>query len=115
MTRKKTRPQPGDPLTDGMSERDIAALGILSRRQIQSYKAVASIPENIFEQLIESGKPPSMTELVAIGRGRNPARRRARCCPNCGFQLQKKSPLVNSGLLNPLDGITDYGKPAIDG
>lgn len=88
MSRKKIRPQPGDPLTDGMSERDIAATGIMTRREIQDAKAVASIPEDVFERLIESGKPPTKTALVAIGRGRNPARRRARCCPHCGGQLK---------------------------
>ncbi len=88
MTRKQIRPQIGDPLTDGMSERDIAATGILTRREIQDYKAIARIPEDAFERLIESGKPPSKTALVAIGRNRNPARRRARCCPHCGGQLE---------------------------
>lgn len=87
MTRKKTRPQPGDPLTDGMSERDIAATGIVSRRQIQTAKAIANIPQDVFERLIESEKPPTLTALAAIARGRNPARRRARCCPHCGAQL----------------------------
>jgi len=102
MTRKKTRPQPGDPVTAGMSERDIAATGIMSRRQIQTCKAIANIPEDEFERLIESDKPPTTTALLAISRGRKPARRQAKCCPHCGAQLRKT--MATQG--DPPDGQT---------
>lgn len=93
MTRKKIRPNAGDPLKPGMSQRDIAAaLGdLMSRRQIQQAIAVASIPEAEFTALIESDNPPTVTHLAEIGRGKprpkkNPARYRAkyRNCPHCG-------------------------------
>ncbi len=86
MTRKKIRPQPGDPLTDGMSERDMAATGILTRRQIQTWKKLADVPEDEFERFLESEKVPSANTIVETFRG-NPVQRRARCCPQCGGKI----------------------------
>lgn len=86
MTLKKIRPQPGDPLTDGMSERDIAATGILTRRQIQTFKKLAGIPEDEFEQMLESEKIPSTNAILRTFLG-NPVQRRARYCPHCGGNI----------------------------
>jgi hypothetical protein len=89
MSHKKIRPKPGDPLTDGMSERDIAATGILTRRELQRFKALASIPEDQFEELLESEKIISGAKIVAKFKGHNPVQHRAKCCPHCGTQLGK--------------------------
>ena len=95
MSHKKVRPQQGDPLTDDMSERDIAATGILSRRQIQTFKKLAAIPEDEFEQILDSEKIPSANMIVESVRG-NPARPRTKCCPHCGARI-KKAPGVSRG------------------
>ena len=41
----------------------------MSRHQMYQAMQVASIPEDEFEQLVESQEPPSITELARIGRG----------------------------------------------
>lgn len=88
MTRKKVRPQRGDPLTEDMSERDIAATGLCTRRELQRWKALATIPKDQFEELLDSENIPSGAKIVAAFRGHNPVQRRARCCPHCGGQLK---------------------------
>jgi hypothetical protein len=87
MSRKKIRPNPGDPITEEMSERDIAATGIATRREIQRWKELARIPEDEFEQLLEAERVPSSYKIVETARGRDPARRRAGYCPHCGGKL----------------------------
>jgi hypothetical protein len=87
---RKQRPGKGDPIAPGMSQRDIAATGVLSRRQIQTALAVGSIPKEQFEALVESDNPPTVNQLARIGRGQQKvARRRARkTCPHCGSDLR---------------------------
>jgi len=91
MSRKKIRPQPGDPITRGMSSRDIAATGTLTRRQVQTYITLARIPENDFERLLEAQQAPGAAGLIQEATGRNPARRRAKCCPHCGHRMEEAS------------------------
>lgn len=45
---------------------------------------VASIPEDDFEELVESESPPTITKLAG-----NSPKIRARCCPHCGKSLGK--------------------------
>ncbi len=88
MSKRKVRPSPGDPFVAGMSERDVAALGILSRREVQTALAVASIPKDEFERLMEAEAPPSITALVDLARGRaTRMRKRLSLCPHCGQKL----------------------------
>ncbi len=88
MSRKKVRPVFGDPIAPSMSERDIAAAVGMSRRQIQDAKAIASIPEEEFERLIESDNPPTVTAFADLARGRaGLKKRRLSRCPHCGEKL----------------------------
>jgi hypothetical protein len=77
MTARKERPAPGTPVVDGMSMRDIAACLGVSTSRLSICKAVASIPKDELEQLIESDNPPSIPQLVAIAR-RTPVSARGR-------------------------------------
>jgi hypothetical protein len=72
-----------------MSERDIAATGVLSRRQIQTMKLVASIPKAEFEALVESDDPPTVTQLCDLARRRagSSPKAKAKRCPHCGGLL----------------------------
>jgi hypothetical protein len=85
---KKQRPVRYDPITSGMSDRDIGiALGV-SRRKVALFRDVAEIGPEEFETLIES-------ENFEFAQVRKLARTRAgkstqyeRACWNCG-ELQK--------------------------
>lgn len=101
---KRGRPKKKRPTWDdvkarglaGLTARDIAATGVMSRQQIDQALAVASIPDDEFEALIEGDGPaPTVTALAARGRairsGKFPAGRPARkskartvACPHCG-------------------------------
>ena len=71
MTAKKTRPAPGAALAPGMSLRDVAAAcSIISVSQLERACRVAEIPAAEFEALVESDNPPTVTQLVALGRRR---------------------------------------------
>ena len=86
--KKKIRPNVGDPITEGMSERDVAATGILTRRQVQDYKKLAQIPEEEFEELLHRpGSSPSAHQLLVETGKRKVAQRRASYCPHCGGKL----------------------------
>ena len=50
------------------TRRDAEAVG-MSRAQMYRAIAVADVPEDEFERLVESDNPPTMTELVRNGRG----------------------------------------------
>lgn len=102
------RPAKGDPITAGMSHRDIAATGVLSRHQIRQCLSVSAIPAALFEALVEGeAGPPTVTHLAVLGRaieagdlaadtterearaflaGRA-ARNRERACPHCGGRV----------------------------
>ena len=63
----------------------------MSRHQEAQSAAIARIPKEEFERLIESDNPPTVTELARIGRGQ-PAKpkkrpRRLATCPHCGGDL----------------------------
>jgi len=86
--KKKVRPHLGDPITEGMSERDIAATGTLTRRQVQDYKKLAQIPEEEFEELLNRpGSIPSANKLLVETGKRKVAQRQASYCPQCGRKL----------------------------
>ena len=71
MTARKVRPPQGAPLAPGMSLRDVAAaVPNLTVSQLERAVCVAEIPADEFEALVESDTPPTMTQLVALGRRR---------------------------------------------
>lgn len=97
MRKKKVRPKPSDGIQPGMSQRDLVSVldGLMSRHQIQQALAVASIPEDQFDAMIESDDPPTVTRLSEIGRGkprrkRNLAGRPAKLttCLHCGKAIK---------------------------
>ena len=63
----------------------------LSRGQTWRALQVASIPEDDFEEMIESEEPPTVTALVrhATGKTDKPQGRRLKWCPHCGADLRK--------------------------
>ena len=86
--KKKVRPNVGDPITKGMSERDIAATGTLTRRQIQDFKKLAEIPEEEFEAMINVPDSVPSTHRILVETGqRKVAQRRTSYCPHCGGKL----------------------------
>ena len=76
---RKRRPQPGSPVVPGMSHRDIEATGLMSRHQIRQALAVAAIPREDFERMVESDVP-TVTELARVGRALS-----------CGASRQKRT------------------------
>jgi hypothetical protein len=42
----------------------------LSRHQMRQALAVAAVPRDVFEALVESDNPPTVTALAELGRGR---------------------------------------------
>lgn len=86
---RKVRPKLGDPLASGMSLRDIEAAMGVRRKQLSDMLAVASIPHDEFEALVESDNPPRVSELVNLARRRaGKATEYTRCCPHCGKPLR---------------------------
>jgi len=57
----------------------------LSRAQMWRCMQVAKIPEADFESMVESDNPPTVFELVNIGRGNQP--KAVKHCPHCGGEL----------------------------
>ena len=84
----KQRPHLGDPVTAGMSNRDIAlALGT-TRREIALWLDYAKIPEREFNQLLAS-PDFSVSELKKLARLRaNKSLTYERKCPHCGALLR---------------------------
>ena len=81
---KKERPQRGDPVTPGMSARDIAVALGMSRRFIATCLDFAAIPPEEFEATVE-GDDFSFTELRKLARSRaNKSLWYERTCPHCG-------------------------------
>ena len=68
MSAKKERPTKGTRVEPGMSMRDIAACLGTSTSWLSDCKAMAAIPAEDFETIIESEAMPSTEELVRIGR-----------------------------------------------
>lgn len=72
------------------SARRIAAESAgLSRHQMYQALAIAAIPEDDFERMISGLEdPPSLEELVRIGRGQQGKRiKKRKTCPHCGEEL----------------------------
>ena len=69
--------------------RKISEAAGLSRAWMWRALQVANIPQDEFEQLIESDDPPTVAKLVKIGSGNEstPEGRRLRRCPHCGGDL----------------------------
>lgn len=61
----------------------------LSRHKMYQAIAIASIPTEDFERMINSPEgPPSLEELARIGRGKQGRpKRRTKACPHCGETL----------------------------
>lgn len=83
MSAKKTRPKHGDPLTPGMSERDIA-IG-MNRTQLWQCKVLASMPKDEFEAAL-ADKTRRLTTSSMVNLALRKARS-VRRCPHCGFVL----------------------------
>lgn len=80
--------------------RQMAEAAGLSRHQMYESLAIAAVPEDVFEALVESDDPPTPTqmanlgrayqrgeegpELVRTARGRH---ERVKVCPHCGGPL----------------------------
>ncbi len=76
---------------DRSEVRKAAEAAGLSRGQMYRCLAIASIPEEEFEELIESDDPPTKTALVAHAQNKEPPHsttRRLSFCPHCGGDLQ---------------------------
>jgi hypothetical protein len=76
----------GDPITPGVSRRDIAAATGVRRSFIALGLALASIPEKQFEALIEADPPATVRQLELLARrqaGKSVKPREHRC-PHCG-------------------------------
>lgn len=75
------------------ARREAADSAGVSRSWVWRAAQVASIPEDEFEELVESDEPPTVSALVEIGRHRRqlPERgaqgRRLTRCPHCGGDL----------------------------
>ena len=68
----------------------------MSRGQMYRSLHIASIPEAEFEVIVESDKPPTVTQLVryATGRTYEPQGRRFKRCPHCGEVLMRQPQVV---------------------
>lgn len=85
----KLRPELGTPLTRGMSRRDISAAIGMTRREIEECLALASIPKDEFNALLERDEVPSIRQLVLLARRRaGKSTERERRCPNCDWLLR---------------------------
>jgi len=74
-----------DPITPGMSERDIArALGV-SRTFLWKCRQLAAIPEDEFEAAMKQPGIKRTDSLIDMARHRATLRR----CPNCGHILSR--------------------------
>ena len=73
--------------------RKFAEAGGMSRGQAWRAMMVGAIPHDIFEALVESDNPPTVSRLVELGRQfsglppRAKQGRRLKCCPHCGGDL----------------------------
>ena len=68
--------------------RKMAEQAGMSRYQMYRALAIASIPEDEFEKLIESDNVPTLTELEEIAtKKKKPATTRLKVCPSCGCDL----------------------------
>ena len=69
--------------------RKIAEAAGMSRDQMYSALALASMPEADFAALVEADTPPTLTELVRIARNKPPKPEKAKAapvihvCPHC--------------------------------
>ena len=73
MTKKKpvsTKNKKRGPQRSAM--RQAADAAGLSRSAMYNAIALANIPEDYFEELIESDNPPTMPELILIGKSKKP-------------------------------------------
>ena len=63
-----------------------------SRADLWRARLIASLPEDLFEALIESSSPPSPRELANIGRAlRGDRMREVERCPHCGGLLRVRN------------------------
>ena len=77
------------PGPDRSPIRKVAEEAGMTRHQMYQAIAASDIPEDEFERLIESDNPPSLSELAAIGRGKEKPKLapRRHTCPHCGGDL----------------------------
>jgi len=72
--------------------RQAAEAAGLSRSQTWRIMQVGEVPDDLFEELVESDNPPTVSELVEIGRqhrglSKSKTARRLKACPHCGGDL----------------------------
>lgn len=59
----------------------------LSRHQMYQCLAIARIPQDEFDRLIDSADPPTLEELVRFGRSQQKKPKARRRCPHCGGEI----------------------------
>jgi hypothetical protein len=74
--------------------RALAEAAGLSRHQRKQALRVANIPHDVFERLIESDHPPTVTALARLGTrpapGRDRTKQRRLHCPRCHAVLEHR-------------------------
>jgi hypothetical protein len=89
---KKQRPNLGDPVRAGMSNRDIAAALGVSRKQLAFWCDLATIPDEEFEEALRIAHRnyrEMMAELRRLARARaGKSIWYERHCPHCGGLLK---------------------------
>ena len=83
---RKERPKLGDPLRPGMSLRDIAKAIGQPRSYVERAIALASLPEDLFEELLQANVSVHQMQLLARYRAGKSIERERRC-PACGHLL----------------------------
>lgn len=84
---RKMRPVPGSyEIRPGMSQRDLAIACDMSRHEVALYIAMANVPKDEFERLVESGEPEAIYSVARRRAGK--ATEYTRRCPHCGVPLR---------------------------
>jgi hypothetical protein len=101
-----------DALRSGVaSEREIARLTGLSRKQIWQFKLWAAIPAGLWDRLVAAQVGKRGAAVIGrIYRGRPVKRPEIECCPNCGQVLRVR----NKSVLRAFDIMDAWiadGKP----
>jgi hypothetical protein len=102
-----------DAIRDGVSERKMAKLLGIPRSQLWKGKAMAAIPEDLFNRLMAARV--GGRALVYIGRfftdPDNPPNVETECCPNCGQLLRTR----NKAILRAFDIVQQWHRDGRSG
>jgi hypothetical protein len=87
---KKQRPMRGDPTTPDMSLRDLAICLGTDRRELSKWILIANIPEDQFEQALESEEPMQAIDALVLLERRRTRKKTdyLRRCPHCHMPLR---------------------------